>query len=159
MYYLCDDAYTHTRGFMCPYRSICYWLPDSRRGGNAIDRKEKFNHVHAKLRNVIERSFGVLKARFAILRKMAPYSFRTQVHIVVACMAIHNFLRRVSLNDELFNMYENEDVDIPEQVPMDVEQAEVPPSYQEIFGTESQQQMVTLRDDIADQLFSDNFNL
>ncbi|XP_012835837.1 PREDICTED: uncharacterized protein LOC105956535 [Erythranthe guttata] len=73
-YYLCDAAYTHTRGFMAPYRGVRYWLGDYRRM-RALTKEEKFNHAHAQLRNVIERTYGVLKNRFPILETMAPFSF------------------------------------------------------------------------------------
>ena len=56
--------------------------------------KEKFNHAHAKLRNVIEHAFDVLKARFPILKKMVPYSFDTQRKIVVACMEYRIFFEK-----------------------------------------------------------------
>ncbi|GAV82961.1 DDE_4 domain-containing protein [Cephalotus follicularis] len=73
-YYPCDIAYTYTRGFMTAYRKVRYWLGDFRHR-RAMSKKEKFNHAHAKLRNVIERTYEVLKARFLILSKMAPYPF------------------------------------------------------------------------------------
>ncbi|KAF9618779.1 hypothetical protein IFM89_002647 [Coptis chinensis] len=115
MYYLCDAAYTHTRGFMCPCRNARYWLVDFKRGGRPKNKEEKFNQAHSSLRNVIEKTFGVLKARFKILKKMVPYSFRTQVQIVVACMVIHNFLRCVAIDDDdgLFKQYKKENVTIP----------------------------------------------
>ncbi|KAH9801971.1 DDE Tnp4 domain-containing protein [Citrus sinensis] len=111
-YYLVDAAYSHTRGFMAPYRHVRYWLGDFRSGGRARGREEIFNHARAKLRNVIERAFGVLKARFPILKRMVPYSFDTQRKIVVACMAIHNFLRKISVDDALFAQYENDEVEL-----------------------------------------------
>lgn len=49
---------------MCPYRNTRYWLADFRRAGNARSKEEIFNRSHARLRNVIEIAFGVLKARF-----------------------------------------------------------------------------------------------
>ncbi|XP_026445578.1 uncharacterized protein LOC113346230 [Papaver somniferum] len=73
-----------------------------------IAKEEKFNQAHARLRNVIERAFGVLKVRFPVLSKMPSYSFETQRDIVIACMSIHNFLRRNALDDWLFKDYENE---------------------------------------------------
>ncbi|XP_047337289.1 uncharacterized protein LOC124941074 [Impatiens glandulifera] len=105
-YYLCDAAYTHTRGFMSPYRNVRYWLADFQRGGRARTNEELFNQAHAKLRNVIERTFGVLKARFPILDKMAPYSFQTQRNIVIACAALHNFIRKRYRTDSFFEQYE-----------------------------------------------------
>ena len=61
---------------MAPYRNVRYRLGDFRRR-RALTNKEKFNHSHAKLRNVIERAFGVLKARFPILKRMAPFPLVT----------------------------------------------------------------------------------
>ncbi|XP_076929330.1 uncharacterized protein LOC143593647 [Bidens hawaiensis] len=92
-YYLCDAAYAHIRGFMAPYRNVRYWLGDFRRR-RALTNKEKFNHAHAKLRNVIERAFGVLKARFPILKRMTPFPLETQRNVTVACFALHNFIRK-----------------------------------------------------------------
>ncbi|KAI3506103.1 hypothetical protein L1887_28459 [Cichorium endivia] len=108
-YYLCDAAYANTRGFMAPYRNIRYWLGDFRRR-RALTNKEKFNHAHAKLRNVIERAYGVLKARFPILKRMAPFPFVTQRNITIACFALHNFIRKEGFSDELFAQYEQPDM-------------------------------------------------
>ncbi|XP_023763522.1 uncharacterized protein LOC111911988 [Lactuca sativa] len=55
-YYLCDVAYANIRRFMASYRNVRYWLGDFRRR-RALTNKEKFNHAHAKLRNVIERAW------------------------------------------------------------------------------------------------------
>ena len=72
-----DAAYIHTRGFMAPYRNARYWLNDFRSGGRANTKEEVFNQCHSRLRNVIERAFGVLKSRFPILKRMPSYSFDT----------------------------------------------------------------------------------
>ena len=60
---------------MAPYRNVRYWLSDFRSGGKVVGKEEIFNQCHARLRNVIPRAFGVVKARFPILKRMAPYSF------------------------------------------------------------------------------------
>ncbi|XP_022036656.2 uncharacterized protein LOC110939140 [Helianthus annuus] len=104
-YYLCDAAYTNTRGFMTPYRGTRYWLADFRRQ-RALTKEERFNHAHAQLRNVIERAYGVLKARFPILKQMAPFSFPIQRDIVIACFAVHNFIRKCNIYDQLFMDYD-----------------------------------------------------
>ncbi|XVF50162.1 hypothetical protein PTKIN_Ptkin04bG0073500 [Pterospermum kingtungense] len=98
-YYLCDAAYSHTRGFMTPYRNTRYWLLDFRNGVQPRTKEEAFNHAHAKLRNVIERAFGVLKARFPILKRMTSYPFPVQRNIVIACVAIHNYIRKLAITD------------------------------------------------------------
>ncbi|XP_076890202.1 uncharacterized protein LOC143541207 [Bidens hawaiensis] len=106
-YYLCDAAYTNTRGFMTPYRNTRYWLADFRRR-RALTKEEKFNYAHAQLRNVIERSYGVLKARFPILRRMALFSFPKQRDIVIACFAVYNFIRKSNISDQLFMEYDED---------------------------------------------------
>ena len=52
---------------MTPYRNIRYWLSDFCSDGKVVGRDKIFNLCHARLRNVIERAFGVVKARFPIL--------------------------------------------------------------------------------------------
>ena len=74
-----------------------------------VGEENVFNLCHARLRNVIERAFGVVKARFPILKKMAPYSFAAQTKIVMTCFSIHNFLRQVSVANRLFSEYDTEE--------------------------------------------------
>ncbi|XP_022019300.1 uncharacterized protein LOC110919337 [Helianthus annuus] len=146
-YYLCDAAYTNTRGFMTPYRNTRYWLADFRRQ-RALTKEEKFNHAHAQLRNVIERSYGVLKARFPILKQMAPFSFPIQRDIVIACFAVHNFIRKCNIRDQLFVEYgENtvfSEIQGGENVGQFVHDIE--------WGSQDIEYMTTLRNQIASQL-------
>ncbi|GAV64722.1 LOW QUALITY PROTEIN: DDE_4 domain-containing protein, partial [Cephalotus follicularis] len=92
-YYLCDVAYRNTRGFMAPYHNGRYWLGDFRHR-RAITKEQKFNHAHAKARNVIKRAYGTLKARFPILDKMAPYPCSVQRDVVIVCVAVNNIMRK-----------------------------------------------------------------
>ncbi|XP_076957887.1 uncharacterized protein LOC143633465 [Bidens hawaiensis] len=152
-YYLCDAAYAHTRGFMAPYRNVRYWLGDFRRN-RALTEKEKFNHAHAKLRNVIERSYGVLKARFPILKKMAPFSLVTQRNITIACFALHNFIRKEGLSDDLFDEYDHPNVrfqDGDEDAQDNGEEGEAR------HGSAADREFMSqLRDQIAQQLMQNN---
>ncbi|XP_071700423.1 uncharacterized protein [Rutidosis leptorrhynchoides] len=115
-YYVVDAGYPNTRGYLAPYKGndIRYHIPDFRRGKTAAQRapkglKETFNYHHSSLRNVIERTFGVWKARWAILKDMhVNYSYETQVNIVIASMAIHNYIRMKGRFDEAFNTAEQE---------------------------------------------------
>lgn len=68
-----------------------------RNSGRPRTKEELFNHAHARQRNVIERVFGVLKARFPILNRMAPYRFRVWRDIVIACVAIYTFFGKEKL--------------------------------------------------------------
>ena len=61
-----DSGYPCTLGFLPPYRIKGYHLRDFRGGDHPEGAKELFNYRHSSLRNVIERCFGVLKARFPV---------------------------------------------------------------------------------------------
>jgi len=85
---------------MTPYRGVRYHLKEySRRGPQ--NARELFNHRHSSLRNVIERTFGVLKKRFPIIGSGTEphYSLDTMPKIILACCILHNFLREVD-NDQ-----------------------------------------------------------
>ncbi|CAA0842090.1 Unknown protein, partial [Striga hermonthica] len=55
--------------------------------------RELFNLRHARARNVIERSFGVLKMRWAVLRSKTFFSIATQNKIILACCLLQNYIR------------------------------------------------------------------
>ncbi|KAH1047309.1 hypothetical protein J1N35_038093 [Gossypium stocksii] len=96
------------KGYLGPYRGQRYHLPNFRRGRPVSGKEEIFNHSHSSLRSVIERTFSVLKKKWAILRDMPSYSFERQTMIVVATMTIHNFIRKhVGRNDADFMEYED----------------------------------------------------
>jgi hypothetical protein len=103
-----------------------------------------FNHLHSSLRNVIERSFGVLKMKWRILQHLPSYPMEKQIKIIIACMALHNFIRDSALDDELFpQCVANEDF-----VP-DVDEATT--SQPHVNG-EEESDMNILHDTIADGL-------
>ncbi|KAL4321321.1 hypothetical protein AHAS_Ahas14G0098800 [Arachis hypogaea] len=56
---------------------------------------------HSQARNVIERAFGVLKARCGILRGMSFYPIKTQGRVITACCLLHNHIRRVMVVDPI----------------------------------------------------------
>ena len=133
---------------MTPYRNVSYWLSDFRSGGKAVGREEIFNLYHARLRNVIERAFGVVKARFPILKKMTPYSFAAQTKIVMTCFCIHNFLRQVSVADRLFSEYDTE-----EELESDSDNRNQGSTTNNFFTAADQEFMLQFRDHIANELF------
>jgi hypothetical protein len=105
-----DSGYPQAKGFMRPFRGEWYHLEEFRATGTPRGHKELFNHRHSSLWNVIERCFGVLKARFKILIVMTSYKTSKQPTIVTACCAVHNFIRMTADDDHLFTHWENEDV-------------------------------------------------
>ena len=56
---------------------------------------------HSSARNVIERCFGLLKLRWAILRSPSFYPITTQNRIIMACCLLRNFIRREMVVDPL----------------------------------------------------------
>jgi hypothetical protein len=94
-YYLADAGYSSMDGLLIvPYPKTRYHLKEwDLQGRNPENMKELFNLRHSSLRTVVERAFGVLKWRFTILRAgRRGFSIRTQVNIVYACVALHNWL-------------------------------------------------------------------
>ncbi|XP_023743161.2 uncharacterized protein LOC111891338 [Lactuca sativa] len=116
MYYHVDARYLNTKGYLDPYKcsNIRYHIPAFRRGQTSASRKpkgfkEKFNYYHSSLRNIIERTFGVWKARWVLLRDMhVNFDFETQVKIVLASMAIHNYIRMSGSCDATFQIAQEE---------------------------------------------------
>ncbi|XP_016456643.2 uncharacterized protein LOC107780604 [Nicotiana tabacum] len=114
-YYLVDAGYSHIKGYMAPYKgdNVRYHLAEFRRGKTRQlrapnGRKEMFNYLHSSCRNIVERTFGVWKARWFILRDMSFYHIDTQRNIVLAAMAIHNYIRKKCKVDNAFQEAENE---------------------------------------------------
>ncbi|CAL5189422.1 unnamed protein product [Lathyrus oleraceus] len=73
-YYLVNSGYPSLKGFLAPYKN-------------------------ASLRSVIERTFGVVKARWKVIQEMPNFKLQTQMAIIWACFALHNFLRRTNSSD------------------------------------------------------------
>ncbi|PKA56016.1 hypothetical protein AXF42_Ash014688 [Apostasia shenzhenica] len=112
-YYLVDSGYANTQKFISPYRGLKYHLgefgPKAHR--NYTGPEEMFNHRHAQLRNTVERTFGIWKKRFPILKNMKSFSFDVQVDIVMACAIIHNYIAQFHLTDAYLHV----DVDSEEE--------------------------------------------
>ena len=110
-FYLVDSGYANRGCFLGPHRAQTYHLAafrDRERGLGSP--REVFNYTHASLRNVVERTFGVWKKRFPILRHINNYRMQTQVMIPVACAVLHNFIRRSREPDELYEQFDQDGV-------------------------------------------------
>ncbi|XP_057445094.1 protein ALP1-like [Lotus japonicus] len=79
-YFLVDAGYTNGPGFLAPYRGTRYHLNEWI-GNTPQNYKELFNLRHASARNVIERSFGILKKRWSILRTPSFFDIKTQIRM------------------------------------------------------------------------------
>ncbi|XP_004956819.1 uncharacterized protein LOC101780464 [Setaria italica] len=101
-YYLVDSGYPNRKGFLAPYKGQRYHVSEWQHGQHPAGLKEVFNHAHSSLRNVIERSFGVLKMKLRILLNLPSYLVNKQSKIIVTCMALHNFIRDSVVHDVHF---------------------------------------------------------
>jgi hypothetical protein len=77
-YYLVDLGYSNKKGYLAPYKGQRYHVSEWQHGRTPVGLKEVFNHAHSSLRNVIERTFGVLKMKWHILLKMPKYKVKKQ---------------------------------------------------------------------------------
>lgn len=79
---------------MIPYRGVRYHLKEQSLAGQKPENaKELFNLRHSSLRNAVEQIFGVDKRRFKILDTAPEYDMKTQVHLVFAMTALHNYIK------------------------------------------------------------------
>ncbi|KAE8996447.1 hypothetical protein PR001_g18902 [Phytophthora rubi] len=93
-YYLGDAGYALNSFTMTPYRGTRYHLKEFGEGQQKPQTKEElYNLRHSSLRNVIERTYGVVKHKFPILRAMTSYPLKEQVGLMQSSFAIHNFIR------------------------------------------------------------------
>ncbi|GMN60593.1 hypothetical protein TIFTF001_029683 [Ficus carica] len=116
-FYLVDSGYANKDCFLSPYRRETYHLPEYRRRRDGLgNRREVFNYTHSSLRNCIERTFGVWKARFKILKGTNSYPMDKQAMIPLACAVLHNFIRMVQVGDPLHEDYARDYMPVSENV-------------------------------------------
>ncbi|KAG2400089.1 uncharacterized protein HKW66_Vig0100570 [Vigna angularis] len=147
-YYLGDAGFMLKSTVMTPYRGVRYHLKEfSRRGPQ--NARELFNHRHSSLRNVIERTFGVLKKRFSIIASGTEphYELETMMNIILACCILHNFIRGVDRDDPFLNEVDNE---LNEREEQNVSSSQVREDDYRLGST--------IRDAIADQMWRDYQN-
>ncbi|XP_014503249.1 protein ALP1-like [Vigna radiata var. radiata] len=108
-YYLGDVGFMLKSTIMTPYRGIRYHLKEFTCRGPQ-NARELFNHRHSSMRNVIERTFGVLKRRFPIIACGTEpyYGLETMTNIILAYCILHNFIRGIDRDDPLLNEVDNE---------------------------------------------------
>ncbi|XP_039119008.1 uncharacterized protein LOC120255179 [Dioscorea cayenensis subsp. rotundata] len=143
-YYLCDAGYTNGEGFLVPYRGQCYHLNEWRQNNHPQSKEELFNYKHSSARNVIERCFGLLKMRWAILRDRSWYPVKTHCRIISACALLHNHIRREMALDPL-------------EAELDESYADFEPfsNVQSIQYIEASNAWTTFRDNLAQEMWNE----
>ncbi|XP_020874240.1 protein ALP1-like [Arabidopsis lyrata subsp. lyrata] len=148
-FYVVDCGFPNRRNFLAPYRGVRYHLQEySGQNSQPTNAKELFNHRHASLRNVVERIFGIFKSRFLIFKSAPPFPYKTQTEIVLACVGLHNFLRKFFRTDNFLE----EDESAEEVV------EEINDNNDEVLTTQDQQREYVnqWRETIASNMWSDS---
>jgi hypothetical protein len=96
---LVNSGYPNLLGYLAPYKGTKYHIPEFRQDLMPRGKNELVNYAHSSLRNVIERSFRVLKMEWRILLDLPSLPMPKQRKIIVACMALHNFICESALAD------------------------------------------------------------
>jgi hypothetical protein len=109
---LVDKGYPDKEGYMVPYHMIRYHQSQFEHEP-PTNAQEAFNWAHSSLRSCIEGSFGVLKKRWKILNKMPQFSVKTQIDVIIAAFALHNYIRINSQDDAMFTILEKHPNYIP----------------------------------------------
>ena len=98
---------------------------------------------HSSARNVIERCFGLIKSRWAILRDNAYHPIESMPRIIIACCLMHNFIRTTMTEDPL-------DQEIP------INHTQFGDEHDNIISTvETSQGWTDRRDLVANTMFTD----
>ncbi|KAL0533212.1 hypothetical protein IC582_030428 [Cucumis melo] len=80
---------------------------------------------HSSARNVIERAFGVLKDRWAILRGKSYYPLQVQCRTILACYLLHNLINREMKNcDDIDDVDEGDSVYVTITIAEDIQYIE-----------------------------------
>ncbi|KAI3445096.1 hypothetical protein Pfo_001761 [Paulownia fortunei] len=134
-YYVVDAGYPNMSGFLAPYKGTCYHPEQFRRRQRASGPKELFNHSHSSLRNIIEHCFGVLKL------------------IVVASMALHNYIRQEPIADEEFKYYDEDEDYFSGNEKIEVDLEEYDDESYETVNEQQSQEMAIVRDVITNSIY------
>ncbi|CAA0833609.1 Unknown protein [Striga hermonthica] len=148
-YYLCDGGYTNGPGFLAPFRGVRYHLHEFGEGPRAPrNPRELFNLRHARARNMIERAFGVLKMRWAVLRSKTFFDIVTQNRVILACCLLQNFIRSTMNNDPM------EGDDVVFEMESNMEEP-IPPPNDYVEVVEPTNEWTTWRETLAISMFNE----
>ncbi|KAI3453553.1 hypothetical protein Pfo_010216 [Paulownia fortunei] len=140
-------GYTNGLGFLAPYRATRYHLNEWREN-TPTNYKELYNLRHSSARIAIERTFGLLKKRWAILRTTSFYSVKTRIRIINACCILHNFVRGEIPVDPLLDEVDQE-LERILRIEDDYDDEE------QIRTVKTTNEWTTFRDNLAHQMFEE----
>jgi hypothetical protein len=141
-FYLGNAGYPLRSFLLTLFRGVRYHLKEwSRSNQRPANKEELFNLRHSSLRNIIERSFGIIKWKFQILQRMPKFPFTTQVQIVLAAFIVQSLLVKLNENDDWISVQLQDD--------------NIEPTMSEYSETEQDNVMSDIRNEIAEEMWRD----
>ena len=84
-YVICDGGYRALSSMLCPFKKPAH--------GSLTDAQEHFNFLHSLCRGIVEKGFGILKAKFRwMLRGVPMNEVETYADHFLACTILHNMV-------------------------------------------------------------------
>ena len=143
-----DPGYRNQVGYLAPYKGTKYHLQEYRNAAPPQGMEETFNYAHSSLRNVVERSIGVLKMKWMMLKEIPAYAPDKQSEIIQAACALHNFIRNSGIQDRHFCCCDRDENYVPDEASEDQPDTEEVPDEPD--------SMNEFRDTLALALFNRN---
>nr|CAH7754470.1 unnamed protein product [Callosobruchus chinensis] len=103
-----DEAYPLKENLMKPYS-----------GKTLNPSQENFNKRLSRARKTVECAFGILSSVFRVLRKPLLLEPEPAIQVVMACIVLHNFLRKSRCSSHIYNppgtfdVYDGDDLIVP----------------------------------------------
>ena len=110
-----DSGYRNQVGYLAPYKGTKYHLQEYRNAAPPQGMEETFNYAHSSLRNVVERSIGVLKMKWRMIKEVPAYPPQKQSQIIAAACALHNFVRNSGQRDRHFGRCDRDETFVPQE--------------------------------------------
>uniref|UniRef100_A0A2P2N469 Uncharacterized protein LOC105645310 n=1 Tax=Rhizophora mucronata TaxID=61149 RepID=A0A2P2N469_RHIMU len=154
-YYLVDSKCANMPGFIAPYDGVTHGFNEFLAGYHPQDARDLFNQRHSILRKATGQIFGALKTRFPILTSAPPYPLQTQIKLVIAACAIHNYIRKEKPDDLIFKMYEQDYTLLVEELPHPSEVEQSMQLENSALDTAFEKEQLELSSQLRDSISSD----
>ncbi|KAG4991332.1 hypothetical protein JHK87_024789 [Glycine soja] len=152
--HLVDAGYTKSPGFLAPYRGTRYHLNEWI-GNTPQSYKELFNFCHASAQNAIERSFGILRKRWSILRTPSFFDIKTQIRIINVCFVLQNFIRDEQQTDQLLEVQDLEFLFVVDEELVHQSREEIQNNVvDDITTIQATEEWIRFRDTLAMNMFA-----